>query len=194
MYEEQKSFPLVIFLHGAGDYKSEPGTNEIWGLYNKSATFRDSFILLTPQCPEPYYWCSKSYLWANYTPYWKGSDTNSFEDGRTLECMQKHMTEFFQKVIEDPILRVDRTRVTLIGSSMGGYGASQLLSYDSSLYTRAIFSVAHYHWGTWRKNFYHEVKDIPTLNHGEENAELTKFLDNVTSSKTGLKEIKFLHS
>jgi predicted peptidase len=92
-----KAWPLILFLHGAG----ERGENDMVLLRKegipKVAEVRDlPFITVSPQCP-PNSW------WSEYID--------------TLTALLDHIAGTY---------RVDRTRVYLTGLSMGGYGSWHL--------------------------------------------------------------------
>ena len=99
-YEDnEQSWPLVLFLHGAGERGDDLNRVRQWGppkLVEEGKQF--PFILVSPQCPEKEWW---------------SSDFQATVLGGLLDAViAKH--------------RVDKDRVYVTGLSMGGYGAWRL--------------------------------------------------------------------
>lgn len=93
----EEPFPLVFFLHGAGERGSAIEKLTRNGLPKKIAAGEDfPFIMIAPQCSE---------------------DTSWAFDLRALSFFVMNVKERY---------RVDSTRIYLTGLSMGGYGAWHL--------------------------------------------------------------------
>jgi predicted peptidase len=91
--EVDRSWPLVIFLHGAGERGSDLALVTKHGPPRLIADGREfPFVLLAPQCPEHGWW-----------------DAMNDE----LEALLDHACRTY---------RVDDSRIYLTGLSMGGYG------------------------------------------------------------------------
>lgn len=97
--DDQKQWPLVLFLHGRGESNGPLDLVAKWGP-PKFAKRGDElpFILVSPQCPRDGYWND--------------------------ETRQKGLVELLDHITSK--LRVDQKRVCLTGLSMGGYGSWQL--------------------------------------------------------------------
>ena len=91
--EDEREWPLVVYLHGAGERGRDLKTPYAYGIPQRIKD-GDSFpfIFVAPQCDDPLYWagCIES--------------LDAFLDDRLRE------------------LRVDRQRIYLTGASMGGMG------------------------------------------------------------------------
>ena len=88
----EKKWPLLIFLHGAGERGSDINKVKVHGPPKLSGKMKEleSFVVASPQCPAEEWW-----------------------DPRVLK-------PFVDDVIER--YSIDETRVYLTGLSMGGYG------------------------------------------------------------------------
>ncbi len=107
----EKKYPLVLFLHGAG----ERGTNlDLVKKHGIPKRIHDGakfpFITIAPQCAEGIWWSNKQKL------------------------------VFLGKLLQDLIseLRVDKNRIYGTGLSMGGYGILDLASNYPTLFAALI--------------------------------------------------------
>jgi len=100
-YSADKKYPLVLFLHGAGERGNNLEKVKIWGppkLVQNGKKF--PFILVSPQCPKNVWWDSKML---------------------DLYALLKQIKQEYS---------VDHNRVYLTGLSMGGYGSWEMaISY-----------------------------------------------------------------
>ncbi len=94
-YSEQKAWPLIVFLHGAGERGNDGLVQTEVGIGTAIRRFPDRFpaIVLFPQCPENEFWD------VMFAP---------------LETMMARIREEYT---------IDPSRIYLTGLSMGGYGA-----------------------------------------------------------------------
>ncbi|PLR77457.1 phospholipase [Bacillus sp. V3-13] len=99
-FEQEKAFPLVLFLHGVGERGNNAEFLKRNGLPKLAETQELPFILLSPQCPD-------------YVPRY----SNWLLE---LDAVMNLFEETIQKY------RVDESRIYLTGLSMGGYGAWEL--------------------------------------------------------------------
>jgi predicted peptidase len=96
---EKKSWPLILFLHGAGERGSDIEKVKVHGPPKMVQTQKDfPFIVVSPQCPEGDWWTDKTELLINLL------------DGIVARY------------------DVDTERIYLTGLSMGGYGSWALAS------------------------------------------------------------------
>lgn len=113
--EEGKHYPLVLFLHGAGERGDDNNAQlKHFPEHFKDPEYRKKFpcFLIAPQC-------RKDRRWSNF--YWDGSvepPADSLSDQ-----MKAALLAFDQTLAEFPI---DRSRLYLTGLSMGGYGSLEL--------------------------------------------------------------------
>lgn len=92
-YTKEKQYPIVFFLHGAGERGDNHDLLYVHGPFKKIAR-GEAFdcICVAPQCPEGSYWTTET---------------------QTLKI-------FVDAICEE--YNVDRTRIYLTGISMGGFG------------------------------------------------------------------------
>lgn len=132
-YDKSKKYPLVLFLHGAG----ERGNNNEKQLIHGSKLFlnannRQNYpaIVVFPQCPENSFWSSV------YIDRTKNPITFEFNYDNSitwpLDAVQKLMT---QLLINEA---VDKKRCYITGLSMGGMGTFELLYRFPKLFAAAI--------------------------------------------------------
>lgn len=97
-YDETKKYPLVFFLHGAGERGDNLDMIACHGYmqYVKEQGREYPFIFIAPQCPNDKYW----------------------------GCYTESLLSFLDWICEE--LPVDKTRVYLTGLSMGGTGTFML--------------------------------------------------------------------
>lgn len=105
---EQK-WPLVLFLHGAGERGSDLEKLKIHGPTKLAAAGKQfPFILVAPQCPQDGWWTAKT------------------ED---LAMLVDHIAETY---------RVYTSRLYVTGLSMGGYGTWSLITQYPDKFAAAI--------------------------------------------------------
>ena len=93
-----KTYPLVLFLHGAGERGDDAALAAKWGFmqHARESGKEYPFICISPQCPKDKYW----------------------------GCYTESLLAFLDDICEK--LPVDRSRVYLTGLSMGGTGTFML--------------------------------------------------------------------
>lgn len=101
---EGERFPLIVYLHGAGNRGDNPDILRTSSLIRRLETDRVPCIVLAPQCPADEIWY----------PYLRELALLAEEVGRMLP--------------------VDGKRVSLTGASMGGYAAWELAMYRPELF------------------------------------------------------------
>ncbi len=125
--QAKKTFPLVIFLHGAGERGND---NEVQikhiteSFLDPDNRGRHACYLIAPQCP-------KKMSWSNHS-----------RDGKTVTLKEKP-TKPMQLLIEliEKIERefpVDKSRIYVTGLSMGGYGTWDLIARYPDRFAAAI--------------------------------------------------------
>ncbi len=119
-------YPLILFLHGAG----ERGTDNVRQLYyiKSWATdeFRDTYpcFVLAPQCPKNMRWVEVD--WS--LPSHKIPDTPSVPLSATM-LLLKHIIEAYP---------VDTNRIYVTGLSMGGFGTWDIIAREPNLFAAAV--------------------------------------------------------
>jgi predicted peptidase len=124
--EEGKQYPLVLFLHGAGERGTDNKAqlrNGVSDILKGAAELGEPVFLIAPQCP-PESW------WAEPTPdrlHLANAGRN-----RLLQAVLALVEETAQK---HPI---DRKRIYVTGLSMGGFGTWDLLASSPQTWAAAI--------------------------------------------------------
>jgi predicted peptidase len=96
-YKQQKSLPLVMFLHGAGERGDNLDLVKIHGIPKRIEEGQEfPFIAVSPQCPEDSWWT------------------------RELEPLKLLLDTLIKTY------KVDKKRIYLTGLSMGGFGTFHL--------------------------------------------------------------------
>ncbi len=130
--EENEKYPLVLFLHGAG----ERGSNNISQLTHGGLMFtnpvnREKYpaFVLFPQCPLDLYWPSP------FRPdgFQQG---NPFPLDAEISTPLRLTKELLDKIIEQ--YPIDKDRIYVVGLSMGGMGTFDLVARYPNLFAAAI--------------------------------------------------------
>lgn len=120
-YDESKKYPLLIFLHGAGergnDNQKQLALGEQFLINNFYST--NSSIVIVPQCPQTSYWanCKRHEI----------AGKMSFAFGITEEPTEAMKTLIY--LIDDWLAsgKINTSKVYVGGLSMGGMGTFELL-------------------------------------------------------------------
>lgn len=121
-FDYTKKYPLVIFLHGAGERGNDNESQLTWG----ADLFLDSInrikypaIVVFPQCPA-------NDKWAEYNKNsLKDSTGYEFSDAATIRKPLKLVSDFIDTLLHSN--QIDKKRVYIGGLSMGGFGTLELL-------------------------------------------------------------------
>ncbi|MDY3551923.1 prolyl oligopeptidase family serine peptidase [Gemmata sp. JC717] len=128
--EPGKQYPLVVLLHGAGERGADNKKQLVWFWKDKQPSVltrpevgaAKAFVLI-PQCPEGKKWVE--------VPWEKGSYTSP-EISEPLK-LALALTDSLLK--EQPI---DPDRVSIVGMSMGGYGALDAVQRRPELFAACV--------------------------------------------------------
>ena len=97
--ENDKTFPLIFFLHGRGESNGPLSLVAKWGPPKFAARGDElPYVIVSPQCPA--------------------------EDSWTSEAQQKRLVGLLNNVVAN--YNIDESRIYLTGLSMGGYGSWRL--------------------------------------------------------------------
>ena len=125
--EAGKLYPLVIHMHGAGSW----GTNNVDQIKTGGADFiswakrhGEEYVFLAPQTPRRHKWVDSP--WENNKSTMKEKPTASLR--------------MAMEIIDDAVARypVDRNRIYVMGISMGGYAAWELLQRRPELFAAGL--------------------------------------------------------
>lgn len=126
-YNADRKYPLVIFLHGAGERGSDNTAQLKHGMADFCKTkWRDKYpcYVVAPQCPE-------SEKWVDVDWSAPGNDMPA----KTSDSMQL-VFELTDTMIKDSA--VNENRVYITGLSMGGYGTWDALARRPGLFAAAM--------------------------------------------------------
>ncbi len=117
-YDCGEKYPLVVFLHGAGERGSDNEAQlkqAVQVMFNDPTSPIYDSIVIAPQCPQISQWVLTPWVEGNYPAC-------DVPESRELECVCAVMDEITGEY------NVDRDRVYVTGLSMGGFGTWDLLS------------------------------------------------------------------
>ena len=128
---ENEKYPLVLFLHGAG----ERGSNNSAQLQHGSMQFTNpvnreaypSFVLF-PQCPEDKYWALSTRPTKFDVSQFPINDSISTPLGLVVELLRQTVNEY----------PIDTNRIYLIGLSMGGMGTYDIVVRNPNTFAAAV--------------------------------------------------------
>ncbi|WP_226388694.1 prolyl oligopeptidase family serine peptidase [Penaeicola halotolerans] len=134
-YDKSKKYPLVLFLHGAGERGSDNRKQLTHGgkLFLKPEN-RSKFpaIVVFPQCPEDDYWIDISVRKKLYDK----EDLDFSEVNAPPSKQMSLLIELHQSILTNEA--VDEKRQYVIGLSMGGFGTFDLISRNPKKFAAAI--------------------------------------------------------
>jgi predicted esterase len=132
-YDRTKQYPLVLFLHGAGERGKDNEKQLVHGakLFLKKENRRDyPCIVLVPQCPANSFWASakvnRDQLPIRLTYDYSAPMTKGLTMARAL----------LHDILETEA--VDKRRVYVAGLSMGGMGTFELVWREPELFAAAV--------------------------------------------------------
>lgn len=134
-YEGNKDYPLVLFLHGAGERGSD---NEKQLTHGAELFLADEnrkkhpAIVVFPQCPEDKYWIDisiRSQLGGKGDPDFRESIKNPSEE---LALVNEMVDDLIAKE------KVDQNKIYMMGLSMGGFGTFETLARWPEKYAAAV--------------------------------------------------------
>lgn len=146
-------FPLVLFLHGAGERGSDNKaqlTHGVWRFVEDSVQKKHPSIVVAPQAPKDTYWANAK---------WRTESTALMENpakplSQTMELVEQLQHDF----------KIDSSRMYVTGLSMGGFGTWDLIVRYPDFFAAAVPVCAG---GDTTKA--HRITELPVWNfHGAE--------------------------
>ena len=125
-YCVDEKYPVIVFLHGAGERGNDNSAQLVHGiknLFDAHSAVRNS-IIIAPQCPSDKRWVETDWSAGNYN-----SDAVKEEQ---LAVVLNILTDVQKKY------STDNDRVYAMGLSMGGYAVWDLLTRHSDIFTAGI--------------------------------------------------------
>lgn len=132
-FDDTKQYPLVLFLHGAGERGSDNKKQLVHGselfLNEKN---RDSFpaILIFPQCPKDDYW-SKLEADRSTRPI-----TFKYKYNEEPTKAMSLVINLMDGLVERPFVKTDQ--VYVMGLSMGGMGTFEIIHRKPEMFAAAV--------------------------------------------------------
>ncbi len=123
-YDENKDYPVFIYLHGAGHRGSDNAatvSNIVYNFFNHENVPMDETIVLIPQCPEKMQWVNQPWANGNYTL-----------KGTPESIPMKTLVSLIYDIQKE--YSTDESRYYLYGMSMGGFGVWDLAARHSKLF------------------------------------------------------------
>ena len=127
-YNEKYAYPVVLFLHGAGERGTDNEktlNNVIPNLYIKKTSPFYHAIVIVPQCPENMQWVDTPWANGNYSI-----------DSVPISKPMTAAVELLDSVIGTYSINTDRQYV--MGLSMGGFGTWDLIMRNPERFAAAI--------------------------------------------------------
>jgi predicted peptidase len=132
-YDKSKKYPLILFLHGAGERGNDNDKQLVHGakLFLKDEN-RRAFpaIILVPQCPGDSYWASVQ-VDRSTQPFKINFDYNAPPQWPLVAA-----NELVKKISNEEA--VDKSRIYITGLSMGGMGTFESVYRYPDLYAAAL--------------------------------------------------------
>lgn len=126
-YDPKKAYPLVLFLHGAGERGSDNKIQLVHGMNEFAADeIMDKYraFVVAPQCPEGKQWVD--------VPWSADSHTMPKEPAEPLR-LSLDLIAALQKEFS-----IDKSRIYVTGLSMGGFGAWDAIQRRPKLFAAAV--------------------------------------------------------
>lgn len=124
---EGETYPLVLFLHGAGERGNDNTAQLEWGVHAfANPEFREwnPSIVIAPQVPEGSYW----------------GNLNWRDDGTELKSEPSIPLELARQLVLQTTEKypVDKNRLYITGLSMGGFGTWDMITRHPDLFAAAM--------------------------------------------------------
>jgi len=134
-YNPAKKYPLILFLHGAGERGSD---NELQLVHGAKLFLRDSIrknypaIVVFPQCPASSYWSNVQFK----TDTVLKKRIMQFSVNGEPTIAMKLLINLLDKLKNE--IKIDKRRIYAGGLSMGGMGSFELVSRKPKLFAAAF--------------------------------------------------------
>lgn len=126
-YSEENEYPLVVFLHGAGERGKDNDIqlkNAVQTLFDRADGLMAQSIVIAPQCPEGEQWVDTPWADGNYSV----DAVPESNELQTVVALVSSIKESYS---------VDSARVYAMGVSMGGFGTWDLMIRHNDIFAAA---------------------------------------------------------
>ncbi len=161
-YDSSKEYPLVLFLHGAGERGNDNEAQLQWGadLFLKN---REKYpaIVVFPQCAKEDYWAKKKYREKKKIGKRFKFPLNLGRPTRSLHLASLLLHQLIKEEAVDP------KRIYIAGLSMGGMGTFEMLARYPKRFAAAIPICGG---GNPNHTFYYAKNTALWIFHGDEDS------------------------
>jgi predicted peptidase len=133
-YDASKKYPLVLFLHGAGERGNDNEKQLTHGarlFLNETARKQYPAIVVFPQCPASSFWSS-----VNFKRDGDGKLQFIFSDTAQATIAMQLVQQLLQEILKS--YPVSSKQIYVAGLSMGGMGTFEIVSRNPGLFAAAI--------------------------------------------------------
>ena len=133
-YDAAKKYPLIFFLHGAGERGTD---NELQLVHGAKLFLKDDVrknfpaIIVIPQCPASSFWSN-----VNFVTDSSGKRTFNFQEGGEPTIAMKLAQELLFSIITT--YPVSKKQIYAGGLSMGGMGTFEIVRRNPELFAAAF--------------------------------------------------------
>lgn len=124
--QQDRKYPLLVFLHGAGERGGDNESQLKWGgkVLAEAVQAKEKCFVIAPQCPPERQWVN--------TPWAKGSySIDAIKESDELRMV----VEIVKKVSKEFPIHADR--IYVMGLSMGGFGTWDMITRHPDLFAAA---------------------------------------------------------
>ncbi|MDE3211743.1 MAG: prolyl oligopeptidase family serine peptidase, partial [Bacteroidota bacterium] len=129
-FDTLRKYPLVVFLHGAGERGSDNNAQLKWGVSNfatDESMATHPAIVIAPQCPL-------KMSWSNFKGFRQKGVSLEIQPEPALPM--KLVIELIHQIIQKS--PVDTNRIYITGLSMGGFGTYDAIERYPNLFAAAV--------------------------------------------------------
>ena len=127
-YDAGKKYPVLLYLHGSDKCGSDNVSQtdaKIQHLFDTCPDILGQTIVISPQCPKDKQWVDYPCNEGNYS-------TDEVAESKTLATVYEIMENVLQEY------SCDKDRVYVLGLSMGGYGAWDMITRHGDMFAAAV--------------------------------------------------------
>lgn len=123
-YDEKESYPLILFLHGAGERGTDNET-QMKNVFQKISNKNRGAILVAPQCDPDNQWVD--------TPWAEGAySVDAVPESNELQAVMALLENIQENY------SVDKTRIYATGLSMGAFGVWDLMIRHNDVFAAGV--------------------------------------------------------
>ena len=123
-YDEKESYPLILFLHGAGERGTDNET-QMKNVFQKISNKNRGAILVAPQCDPDNQWVDTPWVEGPYS-------VDAVPESNELQAVMALLENIQENY------SVDKTRIYATGLSMGAFGVWDLLIRHNDVFAAGV--------------------------------------------------------